>query len=908
MPKPSSTAKSKAIKTGIASNRCGNTIAEQLQQEVQENELLFSLNNDIASIKNKQDILQVMLPKLKELFNTEDIFICRLDSKNETLNPFLRVAGNDRKANDEYEKILDAHFPIHDGFIDIILQSRSPVIFNLQAVAKQPTSPTYINVSIACGLAESLSMVLFCAEEPIGILTFWSEKEGTFTARHHRLIKRISYQISIVVTNISDSDEIKQKEKEKEILLTVSKELNSIRHKKDLLPVLKKQFEELSFYSDVTIAKVDDNNKTFSAFIINEDSNRIHHPGYTEMANAHHPFPDGVFEVALHAEKPVVFDVKELATRPQPLSYVKFLYDNGTIDMVGVSLRDGKRGIGALFLFSGRKLSFSELQLSLVQGIGNQLGTVMANILANEDIKTREYEKTILLSLSNEIAAVRNKDDLFRVVDTKLKELFAVRGFGIGLIKDDKKTYSPFIVGVDEQVRNIEGFNDVISQTYSVTDRIFNTVINSSEPVTLQVNDLDADLAPAYVAFWKKSGIELVVGVALQVGENSIGCLFFYLDPGSVGNIRSNLLKGVCAQISIALSNILANEKIAKQLEEISRYKEQLEEEKQYLQAEAGIGYTYSNIIGNSSEIQKVFQQLSQVSFASSTVLILGETGTGKELVARAIHNSSPRKDKLMVKVNCATLPANLVESELFGHERGSFTGAMERRIGKFELANNGTLFLDEIGELPSELQVKLLRAIQEKEIERIGGKSTIKVNVRIIAATNRNLQKEVSEGKFRQDLFYRLNVFPITLPPLRERKEDIPLLVSHFVERYSKNTGKPVQTISGKAMKELMGYNWPGNVRELEHLIERSVLMTNGSTIREVYLPSGKSLVKATTEEERLKTFEENEREHIIKVLNKCNGKIYGPGGAAAVLNLRVSTLNSKIKKLGIRKNKLYN
>jgi formate hydrogenlyase transcriptional activator len=907
MPRPIVPA-SKKNRPETGTTKSVDATAAEMEQWVKENEILFSINKDIASIKEKKDVFHIVLPKLKELFATEDVFICRLDAANKTLNPFLRIAGKQRQLSKDYETILSAHLPIHDGFIDSILCSPSPVIFDLHEVARRPAPPSYISITIATGLAESLSAALLCGESPIGILTFWSEKKGAFTAYHERLIKRLAYQISIVVNNIADSEEIKQKEKEKEILLTVSKELNSIREKKDLLPILKRQLDDLSFYSDVTITKVDANNKTFSAFIINEDSDRVKHPGYTEMANAHHPFPDGVFELALHAIKPVVFDVRKLATGPNPLPYIKFIHDNGTIDMVGVALRDRNREIGALFLFSDRKLSFSELQLSLVQGIGNQLGTVMANILANEEIAEQQFEKTILLSLSSEIASVRKKDDLFRVINSKLKDLFGIEGFGISLINEDGETYKPFIVGVNENISNHPDFNAIINQSYSITDGVFDKVIRSKEPVALVVDEiLENKNVPPYALFWKKSGIEFVAGMALSVGEVAIGGLFFHLDPIYFGSIRSNLLIGVSAQISIALSNILANEKIAQQLEEISRYKEQLEEEKQYLQSEAGAGYTYSDIIGNSSEMKKVFQQLSQVSFASSTVLILGETGTGKELVARAIHNSSPRKSKLMVKVNCATLPASLVESELFGHEKGSFTGATDRRIGKFELANNGSLFLDEIGELPSDMQVKLLRAIQEKEIERIGGKSTIKVNVRIIAATNRHLQKEVDDGRFRQDLFYRLNVFPIILPPLRDRKEDIPLLVSHFIERYSKNTGKSVQNISGKAMKELIAYNWPGNVRELEHLIERSVLMATGSTIKQVHLPSGKLLSKTKNEEESLKTFEENERDYIIKVLNRCNGKIYGPGGAAVILNLRVSTLNSKIKKLGIKKNKLY-
>lgn len=313
----------------------------------------------------------------------------------------------------------------------------------------------------------------------------------------------------------------------------------------------------------------------------------------------------------------------------------------------------------------------------------------------------------------------------------------------------------------------------------------------------------------------------------------------------------------------------------------------------------------FSEIIGDSPEMQKTFRFVAQVAPSDSTVLILGETGTGKELIARAIHNNSPRKGKPMIKVNCAALPASLIESELFGHERGSFTGAFERRIGKFEMANNGTLFLDEIGDMPPELQVKLLRALQEKEIERLGGKGTIHVNVRIIAATNRDLEKEMEEGRFRCDLFYRLNIFPIELPPLRDRREDIPLLAAHFVRLLSKKSGKEIMTLSDLALQELMRYRWPGNIRELEHLIERSVLLCTGNTLKQIHLPSPKSntLVKSAGKEVEIKTIDENERDHILHMLKYCKGRIAGEGGAAEILGVPPSTLNSKIKRLGIRR-----
>ncbi len=312
----------------------------------------------------------------------------------------------------------------------------------------------------------------------------------------------------------------------------------------------------------------------------------------------------------------------------------------------------------------------------------------------------------------------------------------------------------------------------------------------------------------------------------------------------------------------------------------------------------------FEGIIGKSKALAEVLQLVAQVAPTDTSVLILGESGTGKEQIANCVHNLSPRKSKPFVKVNCAALPTNLIESELFGHEKGAFTGALERRIGKFEQASGGTILLDEIGEMPPEMQVKLLRVLQEKEIERIGGRAPIKVDVRIIAATNRNLEKEIAEGRFRLDLYYRLNIFPVTLPPLRERKEDIPALAYHFVSRYARKIGKTITDISPKVLKDLAAYDWPGNIRELEHLLERSILLTSGSVIKEIYLPPNAQKGAAREmEETRIKTIEENERDHILAVLKKCEGKIWGSGGAAELLGVPPTTLNSKMKKLGIKK-----
>jgi transcriptional regulator with GAF, ATPase, and Fis domain/response regulator of citrate/malate metabolism len=307
-------------------------------------------------------------------------------------------------------------------------------------------------------------------------------------------------------------------------------------------------------------------------------------------------------------------------------------------------------------------------------------------------------------------------------------------------------------------------------------------------------------------------------------------------------------------------------------------------------------------IIGNSPKLIKALDKVTQVAPFDNTVLVLGETGVGKEGIVKAIHQLSPRKDRPLVRVNCAAIPVNLVESELFGHEKGAFTGAIERRVGKFEQANGGTLFLDEIGELPVEIQSKLLRAIQEKEIERVGGRATIKTDVRIITATNRNLLKEIAAGRFRMDLYYRINVFPIYLPPLRERIEDIAVLANYFLIYYGSNIRSEPMSFSAAALKQLTDYSWPGNIRELQHLIERHVLQSRLSRIDTFEMPEEipeyENLLFAEPE---IKSYVEMDRVHIIGALKKSNGKVSGRGGAAELLQLPPTTLRSKMKRLGI-------
>jgi len=346
-----------------------------------------------------------------------------------------------------------------------------------------------------------------------------------------------------------------------------------------------------------------------------------------------------------------------------------------------------------------------------------------------------------------------------------------------------------------------------------------------------------------------------------------------------------------------------ANDELAKRLKEIEALKNQLQAENKYLQEEIKLNNNFEEIVSKSKVFHKILQQVEQVAPTDATVLILGESGTGKELVARAIHNISNRSKRPLVKVNCATLPANLIESELFGHEKGAFTGALERKIGRFELADGGTIFLDEIGELPVELQSNLLRVLQEGEFERLGNPKTMKVNVRVIAATNRHLETAIEKKEFREDLYYRLNVFPIHCPPLRERKEDIPILVKHFLKKHEGKMVKKILNVETKVIDALMTYEWPGNIRELENLIERAMILSSGNTLEAGdWLPKS-NIVKGDNGQKTLLKLEEVEKEHIIDTLKKVNWKVSGEKGAARILGLNPTTLEARMKKLGIKR-----
>jgi len=688
-----------------------------------------------------------------------------------------------------------------------------------------------------------------------------------------------------------------------ETLLSFAHSMALVSRQEELLERIEHILKPNAYFKNLLIYKRDFNKQSYELYL--HDSPVMDNgENSKDLGDEALIFLEKIHQELMVSTSPILFPLEKIMLKNR--TDLSFLEELDTKKIACLRLQIDKKFVGALVLLS-TKNGFSVDDEIYLKHLADFISIGMSTILTKEKQQLhdkQEEERSLLLSFSNNIAAVRNKDDLCSMLNRYLKGLCFVKEYIISVKNPDQVSHRYFLYDPQASFAGLPDFVDKQNVDYPIPGGLSEAVYKSEIPVEFDIPTLLQNEKISFPTgkFWQSIGMKQLMAYPLRVGDDTLGILWIQPDK-----IISRLMSGMAAQIGIAIANILANAKIAAQLQEISDYKEQLQNENQYLQNEANRGFGDKDIVSSGTEMKAVFQLVSQVSFSDSTVLILGETGTGKELIARAIHNASPRKGKLMVKVNCAALPPNLIESELFGHERGSFTGATERRIGKFELANQGTLFLDEIGELPLDLQVKLLRALQEKEIERVGGRTTIKTDVRIIAATNRDLRTEVSDGRFRQDLYYRLNVFPIILPPLRERKNDIPALASFFLAKYSKNTGKKVDRISTAAMKQLMAYDWPGNVRELEHLIERSLLLSDGGTLCVMHLPTNAGTTKSQLQDDFTKSYEDNERDYIMGVLNKCNGKIFGSGGAAEILRMNVSTLNSKIKKLGIVKGKTF-
>ncbi|MBZ5561118.1 MAG: sigma 54-interacting transcriptional regulator [Acidobacteriia bacterium] len=567
---------------------------------------------------------------------------------------------------------------------------------------------------------------------------------------------------------------------------------------------------------------------------------------------------------------------------------------------------------GVLFVGSATKGQYSEDDVSFLQEVANQVALAVENMKAYEEIATLNAKVALtadhlrtLIEVNNAIITNLSEEALLRAVSEAMRRVVPFDRAALTLYLPGKGVFR--YLGMESRPTS-DYFRSGVE--FDRPSSVSAWVFDHQQAVVRR--DLEKEQQYANDRRLVAEGLRSDCVVPMILRGKSLGTL----NVGSTirnqySEVDAKFLQEVANQVALAVENM-------KSYEEITVLKAKLEEENIYLQEEIRTEHNFEEIVGNSPALLDVLRAVEQVAPTDSTVLIYGETGTGKELIARAIHNRSARKDRPLVRVDCSAIPAGLVESELFGHMKGAFTGAFERRTGRFELANGGTIFLDEVGELPLETQVKLLRALQEHEFEPVGSSRSIHVNVRVIAATNRNLEEAVDVGRFRSDLFYRLNVFPLKVPPLRDRRSDIPQLVAFYLSRSSKKFGKKVDTVSQETMERLMNYPWPGNVRELQNVIERAVILSPSSALllnqdlvpglssgRGTQKPemSGQGSSQASSEPPRLSTLEEVERSHILAALQQTGGVIEGPKGAAKILNLHPNTLRHRMQKLGIRR-----
>ncbi len=556
-------------------------------------------------------------------------------------------------------------------------------------------------------------------------------------------------------------------------------------------------------------------------------------------------------------------------------------------------LTTAMRRLGAIGFGSLEPGAFNEDDADFLKQVATQIAVAVENALnyeaaqkAQQELARERDRLRLLLDTNNAVATHLELRDLFQSMTVSIRRVLKADVISLTLMDPQLNQLRLYALDFPDGTGFLEEGTTCLLCGCPAT-----AAITQREAVMLNRKDLEqseSTVSKRLVA----EGVRSACCVPLLLRDRPLGAL-------NVGSLReeaftaadADMLSQVAKQIALAVANSLA-------YQEIASLKDKLAKEKLYLEEEIQTEYNFEEIIGDSRALKQVLKQVQTVAKTDSTVLILGETGSGKELVARALHNRSDRRERTFVKLNCAAIPTGLLESELFGHERGAFTGAIATKMGRFELADRGTLFLDEVGEIPLELQVKLLRVLQEQEFERLGSTRTIRVNVRVVAATNRDLAKMVEDQKFRSDLYYRLKVFPVTVPPLRERAEDIPLLVRHFAQKFALRMNKRIDTIPAEAMKALQGYPWPGNIRELENFIERAVILTSGS---DLFVPLAELKRPVHAGNGSIATLEDAEREHILKVLHESRWVIGGGSGAASKLGMKRTTLQSKMQKLKI-------
>jgi formate hydrogenlyase transcriptional activator len=670
-----------------------------------------------------------------------------------------------------------------------------------------------------------------------------------------------------------------------ETLMRVSQAIGAHRDPKDLFRALAAELHRVVQFDGIVVEQYDE---ATNAIVWNA-CQVCNQQGPTAPPDC--PADETITKWVYERQQPLL--IRSLAGETRFPGMTQFLLERGFQSVCALPLTTVHRRIGTIGVASKRPDAYSEEEVRFLTLVADQTALAIDDALnfeasraAQAALQQRNERLNLLLELNNKIVSTLELRDLLQTISGSLRSLMQCDGVGVALPDSPGEALRVYALDFPNSRGTIREDTLLAAGDDSPGAR----VLQSGEPAAFLCGGPDA-VDPLAAA----DGVQSICHVPLISRNRTLGLLSLArLAPIPFTGIDLDFLKLVANQVAIAVENALA-------YHEIAEVKDRLAQEKIYLEDEIRTELNFEEIVGRSASLRSVLQEIETVAPTDSTVLIYGETGTGKELIARAIHNLSSRSKNSFVKLNCAAIPTGLLESEMFGHERGAFTGAVAQRIGRFELAHHGTVFLDEIGEIPLELQPKLLRVLQEREFERLGSSRTLRTDARLIAATNRDLGAMVEEQSFRADLFYRLNVFPVHVPPLRERPDDIPLLVRHFVQQFARKMGKAVDTIPVETMNALMRYHWPGNIRELQNLLERAMILSPGPVLK---VPlNDLQAAPAPAAFRSSGTLEDAERRHILEALDAAHWVIAGPKGAAASLGLKRSTLQARMEKLGIRR-----
>ena len=864
----------------------------KLQGQNERVELLLNLTTKITSSLELREVLRAIAANIREVSHADAAGVAFFDE------------GSNKS------RIYAVDFPGAKGFVreELVVTpgralkrawgSSKAVVVNTND--REELGPEIHDLVVAEGLDAHCLIPLVSHGRPVGLLILARRGQSFFTSEDVHFLTRASGQIAVAIENALAFQEASGLGARLQLLLNLTSKITSSLDLREVLRAVAANIREVIHADGVVVSLLDAASDKCRVFAVDFPH------GKGVIKEELMVTPSAAVRRAIESLKPVVYETwnrDELAP-DHDLTVAEGLKTACSIPLVNHGL-----ALGILSILRTTETPFTPDDVDFLSRASGQITIAVENALTFQEASNLGARLRLLLNLTNRITSNLELGEVLHAVSANIRELMQCDA--VGFLLYDKELGKFRLLGVDfPHGKGVAREGQLVnSDKDDPGTRAFQTLT----PVVVTYADQEVSQEMRELA--TAEGIKTSCFIPLVNHGRALGVLgFSRFTDGSFSPDDIAFLSQASGQIAIAVENALA-------YREISELRDKLAQEKLYLEEEFRSEMGFEQIIGNSEALKHVLQQVETVAPSDSTVLLLGETGTGKELIARAIHDRSRRKQRTLVKLNCAAIPTGLLESELFGHEKGAFTGAINQKIGRLELADQGTLFLDEVGDIPIEIQPKLLRALQEREFERLGSTHTLKVNVRLVAATNRDLEKMIAGKEFRPDLYYRLNVFPIRIPPLRDRKEDISLLVSHFVQKFAKEMQKPIEAIPTAVMKGLRAWDWPGNIRELENFIERAVILTRGKSLEaplaelrktntegSVYA-SPHDVKQADAEKSNSRTdkssvadeYERKQREQIMLALSACKGRVGGSDGAAARLGMNRTTLLSRMKKFGI-------